>query len=69
MTTTYTITPGAREALDVCYAVLLQAAARRRARLARENGKAASDQVDRPGTLTAAVTPSQGEDHPHSTPQ
>jgi hypothetical protein len=42
-------------------------AARRRARLERQNEQAASDQVDGPGTLAAAVAPRDVGAIPHST--
>ena len=64
---TVEITPEAREVLSACYEIVLQAAARRRARLERQNEQAASDQVGRLGALAARPVPQLVGTVPNST--
>jgi hypothetical protein len=64
---TFEITPEARETLDRCYAIILQAAVRRQERLKQQ--KVASDQVDGPGALATRAFPQHVGTVPRSTTQ
>lgn len=67
--TTFQVPPEARETLGRCYAIVLQAAARRQERLKRQNENVANDQVDGPGALATSVFPQHVGTVPHSTTQ